>query len=333
MPGEHQQEVSPPAPDGGSAPQRLLVRVDGLQRRHAVLAFPVGVVRKFGDDRAGQLAALVAYYAFFSLFPLLLAVTTIVAYVAGNKTAQELQDSALAQIPVIGTQIAGQVNTLSGSGIALVIGVLLALWAGLGCILAAQDAMSDVWNVPRARQAKFVAKVVRSLGVLAVVGFALVLGSTATQAVSWLPESAGVARAAGILGSCLINVGLILVAFQVLNPQRHPWRELLPGAVVAGVGYTLLQLVGRWYVDRTIKGATDTYGTFAVVIGLLSWLYLVGQLLLVAAEINVVTARRLWPRSLLPEAITDADHRALAGEATEEQLVADEQIDVEFPRT
>ena len=286
--------------------------------------------RKFGDDRAGRLAALVAYYAFFSLFPALLAATTIVAYVVGDRSAKELQDSALAQIPVIGSQIAGNVNTLSGNGLALVVGVVLAVWAGLGCMQAAQDGMSEVWNVPRVQQPSFIVKRLRSLGTLFVLAVALVVGTAASQVVTLVPGVPGVARVAGVAVSLVINVGLFLVVFQVLNPERQPWRQLLPGAIVGGIGYTLLQGIGQWYVNRTVKGATDTYGTFAVVIGLLSWLYLLGQLLLLAAEVNVVASRHLWPRSLFPPRLTPADREAVAAQATSQQLVHDEQIDVSF---
>jgi inner membrane protein YhjD len=322
---ERRDEAQPPPRKG------LPGAIDRFQQRHAPLAFPVGVIRKFGDDRAGRLAALVAYYAFFSLFPLLLAATTVVAYVVGNESAKELQDSALAQIPVIGSQISNNVNTLSGSGIALVIGVLLALWAGMGCMQAAQDGMSEVWNVPRAEQPSFIAKRLRSLGTLLVLAAALVVGTAATQAVTLVPDLPGAARVAGIIVTTAINTGLFLVVFQVLNPERHPWRELLPGAVVGGVGYTILQAVGQWYVNRTVKGAADTYGTFAVVIGLLSWLYLLGQLLLFAAEVNVVAARRLWPRSIFPPRLTRADREVVAAQAEQQRLVDEEQIDVSFP--
>jgi inner membrane protein YhjD len=305
-------------------------RVDDFQQQRRPLAFVVGVVRKFGDDRAGRLAALVAYYAFFSLFPLLLAATTIIAYVVGNRSAQDLQNSALAQIPVIGTQLGSNVHTLTGSGFPLVVGVVLALWAGLACMQAAQDGMSEVWNVPRVAQASFFAKRLRSLGSLIAIGAALVVGTSASQFITLLPDLPGVARIAGIVISVLINIALLLVVFQVLSAEHHPWREQLPGAVVGGVGYTLLQFAGQWYVNRTVTGASDTYGTFAVVIGLLSWLYLLGQLLLFSAEINVVAARHLWPRSLFPPRLTPADQEAVAATARSQQLIPEERIDVNF---
>jgi inner membrane protein YhjD len=319
---------APAASRGG-----VLGSIDGFQQRHRPVAFVVGVVRKFGDDRAGRLAALIAYYAFFSIFPLLLAATTIVAYVVGDRSAQDLQDSALGQIPVLGTQVGGSVNALQGSPVAVVVGVALALWAGLACMQAVQDAMNEVWEVPRVAQPGFLPKRLRSLGTLVVMLLALATSTTATQLVTLLPDLPGAARVGGIVVSVLINAAVFWVVFQTLAQGHQRWRQLVPGAVVGGVGYTLLQAVGQWYVNRTIKGASDTYGTFAVVIGLLSWLYLLAQLVVVAAEVNVVATRRLWPRALFPPKLTQADRRVIAGLARSQQLRPEEHIDVTFEPT
>src|SRR6266542_5843732 len=115
--------------------------IDGYQQRRRWLAFPMAVVKKFGDDRAGNLAALIAYYGFFSLFPLLLVLVAVLGFILrGNATLQEsIVNSALAQFPIIGDQIKTNVKALSGSaGVALGIGTLVALWAGLGVTNAAQ---------------------------------------------------------------------------------------------------------------------------------------------------------------------------------------------------
>jgi YihY family inner membrane protein len=273
---------------------------------------------------------LIAYYGFFSLFPLLLVATTIIGFVFEGKNAEELQDSIIAEIPVIGSQVAGQANELTGSVPALIIGLIVALWAGLGCMQAAQDAMNEVWDVPRVVHPSFLAKRLRSLGTLALLGLALVVSTLTTQVLSLLPELAGAARVGGAACSLAINIALYLVVFRVLTTGRPAWRELLPGAVVGGLGYSVLQHVGTWYVERTISGAQDTYGTFAVVIGLLSWLYLLGQLTVFAAEINVVATRHLWPRSLFPPKLTKADREVLTAEVTSQQMRPEQQVSVAY---
>ena len=116
-----------------------------------MLAFPVAVIKKFGDDRAGQLAALLAYYGFFSLFPLLLLFATGVAIVARDDPdlRRRLLESALQQFPVVGTRIGESVRELTGSSFALIVGIVGAIWSGTAVVSAAQQAMDDVWDVPR----------------------------------------------------------------------------------------------------------------------------------------------------------------------------------------
>jgi YihY family inner membrane protein len=304
--------------------------VDRFQQRYAYLAFPVGVVRKFGDDRAGRLAALISYYGFFSLFPLLLVATTIIGFVLDDKQAEELQESIVAEIPVVGSQVAGQANELSGSIPALVVGLVLALWAGLGCMQAAQDAMNEVWDVPRLVQPSFAAKRLRSLGSLIVFGSAILVSTFVTQLVSRLSDLPELARIGGAVLSFAVSVSLYLLLFRMLTTARPPWRRLLPGALLGALGFTVLQHLGSWYIERTITGAEDTYGTFAVVIGLLSWLYLLGQLSVFAAEVNVVAARRLWPRALFPPKLTEADRESLTAEVLAQQMRPEQEISVSY---
>jgi inner membrane protein YhjD len=333
----------PPRPDGKeihpsttadasepSGPGRLVGRIDRWQRHVGPLAFLVGVVKKFGDDRAGRLAALVAYYGFFSLFPLLLVAVTVVGYIFGDQSASEIKSSAIGQIPIVGDQIGSQVQPLQGSVVPLVIGVATALWAGLGCMQAAQDAMNELWAVPRLEQPSFALKRLRSVGVLTVIGSSLLVGAVVSQLLSSVPALAGAGRIVAVTVSIVVNAGVYLVAFQLLATGRQRWRALLPGAIAAGVGYTVLQFAGQWYVRRTISGAQDTYGTFAAVIGLLGWLYLLAQLSIFAAEINVVWAKRLWPRSLLVPPRTRADQVVTEEAARSGKLRADAEVTVRF---
>ena len=309
---------------------RWRVRLDEWQRGSPTASFGYALIKKFADDRGGRLAALIAYYAFFSLFPALLVAVTIVAFVVSDATTAELETSALAQIPVVGDRIGQQVDQLDGSWVALAVGLGTALWAGLGCMQAAQDAMNHVWGVPRLREPSFLHKRLRSIAVLGVVGLSLAIGATGSQVVTLIPGVSGLGRAAAVVLSATANVGVFLLAYQILGVDRHPWRQLLPGAVVAGLGYTALQFIGQWYVQRTIAGAEDTYGTFAVVIGLLGWLYVLAQLVVFAAEVNVVYACRLWPRSLRLDAPTTADEEIVRIAARSAQLRPGTQILVNF---
>jgi YihY family inner membrane protein len=311
--------------------RRALDRLDRFQQRNRALAVPFAVVRKFGDDQAGNLAGLLAYYGFFSLFPLLLVLVTVLGFVLSGRS--ELQTrilhSALAQFPVIGDQIEQDIGSIKGSGLALALGVLGTLWAGLGITQQAQNAMNIVWGVPRKQWPSFWIRLARGVGVLAVLGLGAV-GATVLSGLGTVSGLAAFGRLLPFLGTLLLNLALFLFAFKVLTTPSPSWRLLLPGTVLAGVGWSLLQAVGGYYVTHQLKSASQVYGTLALVIGLLSWLYLGAQLFLYSAELNVVLAKRLYPRSLLPPPLTKGDKRVLSELAKAEERRPEVHVEVDF---
>ncbi|MEW6475493.1 MAG: YihY/virulence factor BrkB family protein [Actinomycetota bacterium] len=304
-------------------------RLDRYQRAHHRLGFLVATAKKFAEDEAGNLAALISYYAFFSLFPLLLALVTILGFaLQGNPDFQHrIVDSALAQFPVVGDQIRSNIGSLSGSWPALLVGLAGAVWAGTGAIDAAQTAMNSVWDLPVRQRPRLIARKLRSLLMLVILGGGLLL-TAASSTVANAADPGWTGRLLGPLLATLVNIGLFAVAFRVLTERDLRWSDVVPGAGVAGTAATLFQVAGGFVVARYLRGASQTYGTFAVVIGLLSWLHLQARVALFAAEINVVRARRLWPRSLSGQDMTEADRRALAEHAEVEERVPEEDVRV-----
>ena len=132
------------------------------------------------------------------------------------------------------------------------------------------------------------------------------------------------------MGTVAADAAVFLLSFQVLTAKHQPWASLVPGALLAGLCYFALQLVGGAYLNHVVSGATATYGAFAVVIGLLAWLFLLAQLTTYAAELNVVLAQRLWPRSLRRERLRRADRRVLRSIASRQQRVPQQGITVDF---
>jgi YihY family inner membrane protein len=309
--------------------ERLLRAADRFQQRHSVLAMPVGVVKKFGDDQAGKHAALLAYYGFLSLFPLLLVFATLLANaLAHNPQLQrEIVEAAVAQFPVLGAQVQGSIRTIQGSGVALVVGILGSLWGGLGITQSAQDAMNALWSIPYRHRPSYWWRLARGLGTLLLVAGGVILATALAQLGRTRPGPAG---PLSFVGSLLLNLLLITVMFQVLTGRWVAWRRLLPGAAVGAVGWSVLQTLGVYVLDRQLQKANLIYGVFAVVIVLLSWLYLSARLLLYAAEINVVLARRLWPRSLVQPPLTEPDRRVLAALAQAEERRPEETVEVHF---
>jgi membrane protein len=307
---------------------RPLRAFDRLQRRVPALGFPLAVMKKFSDDKAGHLAALIAYYGFFSIFPLLLVLVTVLGYVlAGDPDWYDrIVDSALGQFPVIGEDI--RIGALRGDAAALLIGALGALWAGLGVTVAAQRAMDEVWDVPNRERRNFFTARLRGLLVLVTLGG---LNVAITIAVGLIVGGLGTfgVRASGLGLTLLLDVFLFWASFRLLTAREVPTRELWLGIVLAAVGWAALQTLGTIYVDRVVSRASSTYGLFAIVIGLLSWLYIGGQILLYAAEANVVRVRRLWPRGLL-DPVTAADVQALRALARVEERKDGQRVEVSF---
>jgi YihY family inner membrane protein len=203
----------------------------------------------------------------------------------------------------------------------LVIGLGGALWAGLGAVDAAQNAMNSVWDVPIREKPNMIKRRLRSLGMLFVLGGAMLATAVLSTATSSIDALAGPLRMGMPLLVMALNIGVFMIAFRVLTERDLRWGTVFPGAVVGGVAASVFQVAGGFIMDRNLQGASQTYGTFAVVIGLLSWLYLQAQVALLAAEVNVVRARRLWPRSLTNENLTDADRRALIEHAEVEERI------------
>jgi YihY family inner membrane protein len=308
-------------------------RFDRWQQRHRPVAFVLATNKKYSDDEGGHLAAIIAYYAFFSIFPLLLVFTTILGYVLdGHPGAQRaVVGSALGQFPVIGDQL--QTGRLTGSAIALAVGAAGALWAGMGVFLAAESAMNRIWGVPYTRRPDFVRQRLRALRLLAVLGGG-VLATSILAGLGTFGARYGILWKIGSLAlSTGLNFLLFWVAFRFLTSSDVTWRCLRGGAIAAAVGYEILQGAGGYYVGHVLKDASNTYGTFALVIGLLTWIYLAAHVMLLAAEGNVVATRHLYPRSLLAEGEpTDADRRALRQRAKVEKRHAGEEIEVGFGR-
>jgi membrane protein len=300
---------------------------DRYQQAHKGWAIPMAVIKKFGDDQAGNLAALVAYYAFFSIFPLLLVFTTILGFVlqGNSKLYNDVQTSVLGHFP--GLQLG--THPLTGNITALVIGVLASLWGGLGVTQAAQNAFDKVWAVPFKDRPNFIHSRLRGLLLLVCLGVLFLASAVVTSLVT-VAFSGVLVKIGGYVVTLSLNFWLYVTAFRFLTSASIPTRCLWLGAGIGAVFLEILQLVGGIYVTHVITHARETYGVFATVIGLLVWLHLLARMTLYSAEINVVVMRRLWPRTLLGPPDEPADQETLRALAKVEERHDTEQVDVHF---
>jgi YihY family inner membrane protein len=304
-------------------------RFDAYQQQHRGMALPVAVVKKLGDDQGGNLAALVAYYAFFSLFPLLLVFTTILGFVLRDNPGaqQSVENSVLHQLPIIGSQI--RLHSLKGSVLALVIGLVTSLLAGLGVTGAAQNAMDRVWAVPFKERPNFLQSRLRGLGLLTFLGLLFIISTAASGIVSGGFGGVG-DLIVGYVIALIVNFALFFAAFRLMTVSVIPSRDLRLGVIVAGVLWTILQALGGYFIGHVLNKQSDAGKTFGLVIALLVWLHLGAQVMLYSAEINVVVTRRLWPRSLFGPPDAPADKRTLRALAKVEERSDQQRIDVAF---
>ena len=311
--------------------EKALRGIDRWQQRHKPSAFAFGVAKKYGDDNAGQLAASLTHAGFVTLFPMLLVLTTILGLVAAGDPAlrHSVSNAVAGQFPLIGKQVTENVSTLQKSSvIGLVVGLVVVIWGTSGLAQSAMFAMAQVWNVPGPARPGYAQRLGRSglflVGLL--IGVVATTGLASVNAVSH--QSPFLLVGADALAA-LVNVGMYILAFRVLTPKGVPTRRLLPGAVIAGVLWTALQAAGALVIKHYLH-SESVYHIFAIVLALVAWIYLLVQITLYSAEVNVVLARRLYPRSLLQPPLTEADRAALALQPLQNQRRPEQHIEVTF---
>lgn len=312
--------------------ERAVRGLDGWQQRHTVPAFGFAVVKKFGDDNGGVLSANLAFSAFGAVFPLLLFLVTILGMVLSSDPSarQRVLNSALSEFPVIGTQLGSNIHAIQrGSAVALTIALLGLVWTASGLAQAGLFTMAQIWNLPGPKRPDFAHRLLRSFGFLAVLASGLVV-TTGLASFGTFSRRALALAVVAELAAVAVNIGQYLLAFRVLTPTAVETRKLWPGAVVAGIGWTVLQALGGFLVGHSLRGRSEVYGTFAVVLGLLAWVYLGVRLTVYAAEFNTVLARRLWPRSIVQPPLTAADRTSLALQAEENQRRPEQEVSVSF---
>lgn len=272
---------------------------DEFQQRRPALALPLGIVKKFSEDEGGSMVSLIAYRAFFSLFPLLLLLTTILGYVlAGNEELrQEVVNGTLSQFPIIGNQLKG--GELRGSGIALAVGIVGSVLAGIGVVLETETTFNRCWGVPKHAERGFLGSRLRAIALLVVLGGLAVVSTVVSGLAAGGADFLGAGGKVFGLGiATVLNLFVFGAVFRLLTTDTVPTRALVPGVVVATIGWEILQVAGGWYISHEVKNASAVYGTFALVIGLLAWIHLGAMFVVLGAETNVVCTRKLWPRPM-----------------------------------
>jgi YihY family inner membrane protein len=305
--------------------KKILATIDRLQKRRRSVAVAVATFKKFSEDRTTQYASMIAFWLFFSIFPLLLVLVTLLSWFlpAGDKA------SVLGRVADMFPLLDPKTSGLTGTAWALILGVVTALWSGLGAVRSTESAFDSIWEVPYHERSGTVRQVIRAVGVLATVGVGLVLSTLISGFV--VSTSNGVnlgaaGRAGGYVLAAVLDVAIVVAAFRILTTRDVSTRDVLPGALIAGIVLFVLQQISTFIISEHLRNAQATYGHFAVVITILWWFYLQSIVTLLGAQLNVVLKDGLYPRSLSGAPQTDADHRVLQAYAAERTYHPDEEV-------
>jgi membrane protein len=307
---------------------RVIGWADGVQRRHSVLGFPYAVVKKYGDDDGGREAALITYYGFLSIFPLLLLAVAILSRVLTDNP--ELRQRLINEIvpPVLRSTVEQSVTTLPTSTVPFIAGLIGLLFAGTGVVFSAYQTLNNLAAVPRRLRAGFFPRYLRVFVMLTTLLLGALAVGALTVAVTALPDLPAAQRAAAALGSALIIFAVLLLGARLLLPRPAPFRSLWPGAALAAAAVTLVLGIGPPLLARLVSKAGPVYGSFATVAGMFALLYLVSQALVYSAEVAAVRHAGLWPRALNQNRPTAADARALTLLARAQERIPAARIDL-----
>ncbi len=318
-------------------------RLDAFQREHRWAGFPLAVFYKFFDDQGNYLAALITYYAFLSMFPMLLLASSILGFVLqGNQDLQQqILNSTLSRFPVIGDEIKTP-EGLQGSSIAVLIGLIGSIYGALGVAQATQNAMNIAWAVPRNRRPNPILLRVRSVLLLSFAGIAI-LGTTvftgfASGLVTIGSDLEIWSRFVVLIGTILLNACVFAVLFRLATAHKHSFKEASVGALFVATAWQLAQLIGAAYVTRFVQDSgSATNGVFLVVLGMIAWIYLGAVSVVFGVEINVVRSSHLYPRALLTPFtdnvdLTPADRLAYTRYAQGQRHKGFQSVDVTFDK-
>ncbi|MGZ6691915.1 MAG: YihY/virulence factor BrkB family protein [Solirubrobacteraceae bacterium] len=275
----------------------VLQKLDRAQKRSTTLSVAVATFKKFSEDQSANLAAMIAFWAFFSVFPLFLVLVTLLAIFLPASDKDSVLGHVAQMFPLLDPKT---VSGLSGAWWTIVLGLATALWSGSGVVRTAQFAFNSVWGTQPDQQPGLVKQMIRSISVLATVGLGLVLTTLLSGVVA--SSASGVnLGAAGLAGgyvlSAALDVGIFLAAFRILTERDVTTHDVMPGALLSGIAFFVLQELSTLIISRYLKNAQSTYGHFATVITILWWFYLQSMITLLGAQLNVVLKEHSYPRS------------------------------------
>jgi len=311
---------------------RIVEKVDRRQRQSKPAGVAVATFKKFSEDRSSNLASMIAFWGIFSIFPLFMVLVTCLGFFLSGSDRQSVLGHVAKLLPLLDPS---SVSGLSGSWWVLVLGLVTGLWSGIGVVKTVQFAFDSVWEVPYHARPGVLQQTLRSLWVLGTIGLGLVLSTFISGFVVTSADGVSLGalgRVGGYVLAAALDVGIFLAAFRILSTRAESMRDVLPGALLSGVAFFILQQLSALIISHYLQKAQSTYGHFATIITILWWFYLQAQITLLGAQLNVVLKERLFPRSLVDAPQTPADHRVLEAYAGERAYHPNQRVTTRVER-
>lgn len=306
--------------------QTILSRLDVFQRQHVWLALPHGIIKKFGEDGGGHLAALITYYGFLSLFPLLIVATAFAQIVSQGNI--ELKDRIIGAVtsyfPAIGGSLSASLGTPARTGTALFLGVLIAFYGARGIADSVQHALHVIWSVPRKKRARFPISMLRSFGIIVFAGLGLIVSAILSGYATSSDHALGIRIIVGTAGFIMLFSVFWGIFTYGSSARKRPIANI-PGALIAAIGLQILQAAGSYLILSQLHRYSGLNAQFGIVLVLLFWIYVQAQIFIFALEYNTVRAQRLYPRALDESNPTEADRKAYALYSSRDAYTLEEQ--------
>src|SRR3954447_24108632 len=253
---------------------------------------------RYQADAGDRLAAAVTFYWFLSLFPLLLLAISLLGYVYGDDAPKHVTSALSGYLPEQLVTTIGD-TLVSAKGKAGIIGIVGLLLSGLGWVDGLREAIRSIWhqNVKAGNiVTRKVVDVLVLVGLFATIGASVVIAGATTAASDGVIEQLGLTGTTGAtlftqalayVLSAVADTMLFLYMFTRLPRVSQPIRRVLKSAIFGAIGFEIIKYAGAFYVARTTTKGEATYGTFAVVVGLLLFLNLISRWILLTAAFAV----------------------------------------------
>lgn len=280
---------------------KMISKLDAYQQKHSLPAFIVAVIKRYNDDEAGNQSALITYYGFLSLFPLLLVLTSVLEIISnGNDQFKDkIISSAGSYFPILGDRLQSNIQGPNKTGIILFFALLFTFYGARGGADAFRNAINTLWHIPKDKRQSFPNTILGSFKIIIVGGVGLLSSALISTYATGLGRSFVFQILASFISTIIITTTLYIVIDISLEEPSKLKFEIFLAALFSAMGILLLQRLGGYILTNQLRNLNDLYGTFAIVLGLIFWIYLQAKVMLFAVVASIVLKHHLWPISLV----------------------------------